>query len=90
MIVATTTVGTTTSDYLTRTAGLGYLWTSIILFSGVVAVLAAWYFTLGSVNVNQITNRKAETYYTLFDSTVSRRLPWVAGPASEKLPAVDL
>ena len=26
VIVATTTVGTTTSDYLTRTAGLGYLW----------------------------------------------------------------
>lgn len=25
VIVATTTVGTTTSDYLTRTAGLGYL-----------------------------------------------------------------
>ena len=26
VIVATTTVGTTTFDYLTRTAGLGYLW----------------------------------------------------------------
>ena len=26
VIVATTTTGTTTSDYLTRTAGLGYLW----------------------------------------------------------------
>ena len=41
VIVATTTVGTTTSDYLTRTAGLGYLWSSIILFAGVLAVLAA-------------------------------------------------
>lgn len=29
----------------------------------VLAVLAAWYFTLGSVNVNRITNRKAETFY---------------------------
>lgn len=65
VIVATTTVGTTTSDYLTRSAGLGYLWTSIILFAGVLAVLAVWYFTLGSVNVNQITNRKAETFYWL-------------------------
>lgn len=65
VIVATTTVGTTTSDYLTRDAGLGYLWTSIILFAGVLAVLAVWYFTLGSVNVNQITNRKAETFYWL-------------------------
>jgi uncharacterized membrane-anchored protein len=26
VIVATTTVGTTVSDYLTRTAGLGYWW----------------------------------------------------------------
>lgn len=65
VIVATTTVGTTTSDFLTRTAGLGYLWTSNILFAGVLAVLAAWYLTLGSVNVNHITNRKAETFYWL-------------------------
>lgn len=65
VIVATTMVGTTTSDYLTRTAGLGYLWTSVILFAGVLAVLGIWYATLGSVNVNEITNRKAETFYGL-------------------------
>jgi uncharacterized membrane-anchored protein len=63
VIVATTTVGTTTSDYLTRTAGLGYLKTSILLFAMVLAVLAVWYYTLGSVNVNRITNRKAEAFY---------------------------
>ncbi len=65
VIVATTTVGTTTSDYLTRTAGLGYLWSSIILFASVLAVLAIWYFSLGSVNVNRITDRKAESFYWL-------------------------
>src|SRR5215212_2772146 len=63
VIVATTTVGTTTSDYLTRDAGLGYLWTSILLFAGVLIILAAWYFALGSVNVNHIRDRKAETFY---------------------------
>ncbi len=63
VIVATTMVGTTTSDYLTRTAGLGYLWASVILFASVLGVLAVWYFTLGSVSVNHITNRKAETFY---------------------------
>src|SRR5881394_2539050 len=42
VIVATTTVGTTTSDYLTRTAGLGYFWASIILFGGVLAGLGLW------------------------------------------------
>jgi hypothetical protein len=30
VIVATTTVGTTMSDYLTRTAGLGYLYSSLL------------------------------------------------------------
>lgn len=65
VVVATTTVGTTTSDFLTREAGLGYFKTSILLFTMVLGVLAAWHFTLGSVNVNRITNRKAETFYWL-------------------------
>jgi len=63
VIVATTTVGTTLSDYLTRTAGLGYLWSSVLLFAMVMGVLAVWRFALGTVSVNQITNRKAESFY---------------------------
>lgn len=63
VIVATTTVGTTVSDYLTRSAGLGYLWSSVLLFGMVIAVLALWRFTLGTVSVNRITNRKAESFY---------------------------
>lgn len=63
VIVATTTVGTTTSDFLTRSAGLGYFKTSVLLFAAVLAVLATWYLVLGSVNVNHITNRKAESFY---------------------------
>jgi len=63
VIVATTTVGTTMSDYLTRTAGLGYLWSSILLFGVVMAVLGIWHFTLGTVSVNHITNRKVESFY---------------------------
>ena len=65
VIVATTTVGTTTSDYLTRTAGLGYLWTSIVLLASVLVVLALWYYTVGSIDVNHIHNRKAESFYWL-------------------------
>lgn len=65
VIVATTTVGTTTSDYMTRTAGLGYLWTSIILFISVLLVLGLWYYTRGSVDVNHVHNRKAEAFYWL-------------------------
>src|ERR1700722_13977661 len=65
VIVATTTVGTPTSDYLTRSAGLGFLKSSILLFATLLVVLAIWYFILGSVNVNQITDRKAESFYWL-------------------------
>ena len=39
VVVATTTVGTTTSDYLDRTLGLGYVKSSIALFCLVIAVL---------------------------------------------------
>jgi len=40
VVVATTTVGTTLSDSLDRTVGLGYVKSSIVLLLGVLAVLA--------------------------------------------------
>ena len=42
VIVATTTVGTTVSDYLDRTADLGYPLASLILFSIVLLCLGVW------------------------------------------------
>ncbi len=77
VIVTTTTVGTTMSDYLTRTAGLGYLKSSILLFTILISVLALWRFTLGSVSVNRITNRKVESFYwtaILFSNTLGTAL----------------
>ncbi|MEP6937344.1 MAG: hypothetical protein ABI871_04670, partial [Chthoniobacterales bacterium] len=77
VIVATTTAGTTMSDYLTRTAGLGYLKSSLLLFAIVIAILALWYLTLGSVSVNRITDRKAEAFYwaaILFSNTLGTAL----------------
>jgi uncharacterized membrane-anchored protein len=77
VIVATTTVGTTVSDYLTRTAELGYLKSSILLFAMVTSILTLWHFTLGSVSVNRITNRKAESFYwttILFSNTLGTAL----------------
>src|SRR6201987_4314483 len=38
VVVATTTVGTTTSDYLDRTVGLGYVKSSVMLFSLVLVI----------------------------------------------------
>ena len=63
VIVATTTTGTTISDYLDRTAGLGYPRSSLLLFGVVLAVLAAWRLTTGSVAVDAIATRPAELFY---------------------------
>src|SRR5271155_2913141 len=63
VIVATTTVGTTISDYLDRTAGLGYPLTSLILFGVVLACLGAWRLTTGTISVARIADRKTEIFY---------------------------
>ena len=70
VIVATTTAGTTLSDYLDRTLGLGYTKSSILLFAAVLLVLASWRLSTGSVSVSNITTRKAELFYwtTIFFS----------------------
>src|SRR6202047_4290765 len=49
VVVATTTVGTTTSDYLDRTLGLGYIKSSIMLLCAVIALLAGWRYATGDV-----------------------------------------
>lgn len=63
VVVATTTVGTTMSDYLDRTAGLGYVKSSIVLFMGVIAVLLVWRRTTGAIQFQQITDRRDEIFY---------------------------
>jgi uncharacterized membrane-anchored protein len=65
VVVATTTVGTTTSDYLDRTLGLGYIKSSIMLFCGVLCVLALWHYSTGKIQVDDITTRKNEIFYWL-------------------------
>jgi uncharacterized membrane-anchored protein len=65
VVVATTTVGTTTSDYLDRTVGLGYVKASIMLFGIVLAVLVAWHFTTGEIAVDNVTTRSNELFYWL-------------------------
>src|ERR1700716_4305181 len=65
VVVATTTVGTTTSDYLDRTLGLGYVKSSIILFCAVIAVLLIWRAVSGTISVDRITNPTNEFFYWL-------------------------
>ncbi len=65
VVVATTTVGTTMSDYLDRTAGLGYVKSSIMLFCGVILVLLVWRRVTGRIEFENITVRKNEVFYWL-------------------------
>jgi uncharacterized membrane-anchored protein len=65
VVVATTTVGTTASDYLDRTAGLGYVRSSIFLFCGVIAVLIIWRYSTGKIAFDQIQTPKDELFYWL-------------------------
>ena len=65
VVVATTTVGTTTSDYLDRTLGLGYVVSSIMLLTAVIAVLVAWRLTTGTIGVDRIVTRRNEFFYWL-------------------------
>lgn len=65
VVVATTTVGTTTSDYLDRTVGLGYVKSSIMLLCAVIAVLIVWHFATGKIAVDQVTTPKNEIFYWL-------------------------
>jgi uncharacterized membrane-anchored protein len=65
VVVATTTVGTTMSDYFDRTLGLGYVKSSIILFCGVLLVLFVWRLVMGRIEFENISNRKDEIFYWL-------------------------
>ena len=65
VVVATTTVGTTVSDYLDRTIGLGYIKSSIALFCGVLVVLLVWRRVMGRIEFENITTKKEEVFYWL-------------------------
>jgi len=62
-ILATSTAGTTMSDYMDRTLGLGYAKGAALLVAVLLAVLASWRLTTGSLSVDRIADRRAETFY---------------------------
>jgi len=81
-IVATTTVGTTIADFVDRSLGIGYFGGSTLLFACVMASLAVWRWSEGTVSVNTIVTPKAESFYwvtILFSQTLGTALgDWVA------------
>lgn len=64
-IIASTTAGTTLADYATRSLGIGYTGGSAILLAAVLASLAAWRLTLGSVSFDHIAEPRTELFYWL-------------------------
>jgi uncharacterized membrane-anchored protein len=62
-IIASTTAGTTMADFADRSLGIGYTGGSTILFLSLMAVLALWYWSLGSISVETVNTPKVEAFY---------------------------
>ena len=84
-IIATTTVGTTLADYADRSLGIGYAGGASLLFVLLMASLAIWYRSLGTVSVDTVSSPKAEMFYwvtIMFSQTLGTALgDWTAGTA---------
>ncbi len=63
VILATSTAGTTISDYMDRTLALGYATGAAILFGCLVAVLVTWRWVEKSLSVDHIATLRAELFY---------------------------
>ncbi|MBC7690574.1 MAG: hypothetical protein H7222_02305 [Methylotenera sp.] len=77
VIIATSTAGTTMSDYMDRTLGLGYAKGAAILVTILASMLALWRFSVGNLRVTHIQTRKAEIFYwvtILFSNTLGTAL----------------
>ena len=77
VILTTSTAGTTMSDYMDRTLGLGYALGSAILVSILLCIFAFWRLTVGSLSVDRVNTRKTELLYwiaILFSNTLGTAL----------------
>jgi uncharacterized membrane-anchored protein len=81
-IVASTTCGTTLADFADRSLGIGYPGGSLLLLACVLGSLFAWYRTLGTVDVNSVSEPREETFYWItitFSQTLGTALgDWIA------------
>jgi len=77
VILSTSTAGTTMSDYMDRTLGLGYAEGSLILLTILIAILTYWRLTEKSMSVTKIRTFKVEILYwtaILFSNTLGTAL----------------
>ena len=77
VILATSTAGTTMSDFMDRTIGLGYATGSLILVSLLIVTLFVWNKTEKSLSVTEIKTKRGEIFYwtaILFSNTLGTAL----------------
>ena len=81
-ILASTTAGTTMADFADRSLGIGYTGGSSVLLACVLALLAAWYVSEGTVSVDTVSTPRVEVFYwatITFSQTLGTALgDWVA------------
>jgi uncharacterized membrane-anchored protein len=63
VIITTSTAGTTISDYIDRTLGLGYATGSAMIAGLLLLVLAVWFASEKSLAVDKIRSRRTECFY---------------------------
>ncbi|MFA7942161.1 hypothetical protein ACEK06_06820 [Pseudomonas brenneri] len=63
VILSTSTAGTTMSDFMDRTLGLGYASGSMILIVLLLMVFALWHLSGDSLNVNKVQTPRGELFY---------------------------
>ncbi|MET1076811.1 MAG: hypothetical protein ABWY06_02195 [Pseudomonas sp.] len=63
VILSTSTAGTTLSDFMDRTLGLGYASGSTVLIGLLLAVFALWYAKERSLAVDSVRSTRAELFY---------------------------
>lgn len=84
-IIATTTVGTTLADFADRSLGIGYAGGSSLLLGLLIASLALWHRTMGSVSISSVNTPKVEIFYwvtIMLSQTLGTALgDWTAGSA---------
>ena len=77
VILSTSTAGTTMSDYMDRTLGLGYAKGTFILVSILAAIFVYWRYSVHSFSVQNIRMLKVELLYwiaILFSNTLGTAL----------------
>jgi uncharacterized membrane-anchored protein len=73
VILSTSTAGTTMSDYMDRTMGLGYVKGSLVLIIILSAILIFWRLNVGSLSIKNVKTFKVELFYwaaILFSNTL--------------------